>query len=83
MENYYCKHCGVKYSSIRALTSSTCSRHPSGPNKGKHILYEGTEKKEYSCKFCGTKYSLLTALTSGTCPRYLNGTVKGKHEPAL
>ncbi|CCY74040.1 putative uncharacterized protein [Brachyspira sp. CAG:700] len=35
-ENYYCEYCGQKYSDVRSLTANSCSRHPDGPNKGKH-----------------------------------------------
>ena len=44
MANYYCEYCGQKYSDVRNLTASSCSRHPDGPSKGKHKLYEGGEK---------------------------------------
>ncbi len=83
MSNYYCKHCGSKYSSIASLTASSCLRHPSGPNKGKHTLYEGSEKSRYECKFCGTGYSSLTSLTTSSCNRHPLGANKGKHEAAL
>lgn len=46
----YCEYCGKKFASVRQLTSATCVRHPDGPNKGRHKLYEGTEKSEYTCK---------------------------------
>ena len=53
MANYYCEYCGTKYSSVTLLTGSSCHRHPNGPNKGKHKLYEGSEKRTYTCKYCG------------------------------
>ena len=34
--NYYYQYCGIKNSSIASLTASSCTRHPAGPNKGKH-----------------------------------------------
>ena len=40
-QNFYCEYCGAKYSSIASLTSGYCLKHPNGPNKGKHKLYEG------------------------------------------
>ncbi|HUH18038.1 hypothetical protein [Albibacterium sp.] len=83
MANFYCEHCGSKYSSVSSLTSGTCPRHPNGPSKGKHELYEGSEKPQYTCKFCGSKYSSIVSLTSGTCSRHPNGPSKGKHTPAL
>ncbi len=83
MANFYCEYCGTKYSSVASLTSYNCSRHPNGSNKGKHKLYEGSEKSQYVCKYCGTKYSSLSSLTSYNCSRHPNGTNKGKHSPAL
>ncbi len=63
MANYYCKYCGTKASSVSSLTGNSCSRHPDGPNRGKHALYEGQEKSQYTCKYCGTKSSSLGSLT--------------------
>ncbi len=83
MANYYCKYCGTKTSSISSLTSSSCVSHPLGTYKGKHALYEGSEKSQYTCKFCGSKSGSINSLTSTTCIRHPNGTYKGKHEPAL
>ncbi|MCQ2272978.1 MAG: hypothetical protein MJZ72_09395 [Bacteroidales bacterium] len=83
MEKYYCEYCGTSFSSVRALTASSCFRHPDGPGKGKHKLYQGGEKSEYTCKYCGTKYRDLRAMTAGSCFRHPNGPGKGKHSPAL
>jgi hypothetical protein len=83
MTNYYCKFCGSKASSVASLTSAFCIRHPSGPHKGRHALYEGGEKSEYTCKNCGTRASSLASLTSGFCLRHPDGTNKGKHQPAV
>jgi DNA-directed RNA polymerase subunit RPC12/RpoP len=83
MENYYCKLCGQKFSSVRTLTSNSCVRHPDGVCKGKHQLYEGAEKKEYACKLCGQKFSSLRTLTSNSCKRHPDGAFKGKHSPAM
>lgn len=83
MENYYCEYCGTKRSSVSSLTAHSCPKHPSGTNKGKHKLYEGTEKSQYTCKFCGTKRSSISSLTTHSCPRHPEGTNKGKHSPAL
>jgi DNA-directed RNA polymerase subunit RPC12/RpoP len=77
MTNYYCKYCGAKYSSLSSLTAGSCSRHPN--EKGKHALYEGSEKSQYYCMYCGTKYSSISSLTAGSCSRHPNG--KGKHAP--
>ncbi len=83
MANFYCEYCGQKYSSVSSLTSSSCPRHPNGPYKGKHKLYEGSEKSKYTCKYCGQTYSSLSSLTSNSCSRHPNGPYKGKHSPAL
>lgn len=82
MANYYCKNCGQRTSSLNALTAGTCPRHPDGFGKGRHQLYEGSEKSQYECKYCGRKSSTIAALTAGTCPRHPNGFNKGKHSPA-
>ena len=83
MPDFYCKYCGREASSVSSLTSGTCQRHPDGPNKGKHALYEGSEKSRYTCKNCGRDASTLSSLTSGTCQRHPDGANKGKHQPAL
>ena len=79
MANFYCEYCGAKYSSVSSLTAGTCNRHPEG--RGKHKLYEGSEKSQYICKYCGSKYSSLSSLTAGTCNRHPNG--RGKHFSVL
>lgn len=83
MPNYYCKYCGTKASSVSSLTGNACSRHPAGPNRGKHALYEGQEKPQYTCKYCGTNASSLSSLTGNSCSRHPDGANKGKHSPAL
>ena len=83
MANFYCEYCGQKYSSVASLTSNNCSRHPMGSYKGKHKLYEGSEKPQYTCKYCGQNYSNLASLTSNNCSRHPDGSYKGKHAPAL
>jgi DNA-directed RNA polymerase subunit RPC12/RpoP len=83
MANYFCKHCGAEFSSISSLTGNWCSRHPLGPGKGKHVLYEGSSKSQYACKFCGSTFSSLSSLTGNWCSRHPSGPGKGKHEAAL
>jgi len=83
MAKYYCEYCGTSYDSVRALTACSCSRHPDGPCKGKHKLYEGSEKDKYTCKFCGTQFTNLRSMTACSCSRHPNGPCKGKHSPAL
>ena len=80
---YYCKHCGAKASTISGLTSASCPRHPSGANKGKHVLYEGGEKSQYDCKYCGKSASTIANLTASSCQRHPAGANKGKHEAAI
>lgn len=83
MANFYCEYCGTKSSSVSSLTSSSCQRHPSGALKGKHSLYQGSEKPQYTCKYCGTHSSSISSLTSSSCQRHPNGALKGHHSPAL
>lgn len=83
MANFYCEYCGNKYPSVSSLTNGSCMRHPAGGGKGKHKLYEGSEKSQYTCKFCGSKYPTLTSLTNGSCMRHPDGGGKGKHAPAM
>ncbi|NIZ19842.1 hypothetical protein [Entomospira culicis] len=73
-ENFYCECCGKKYSNVRDLTSNSCSKSPTK----KHVLYEGSEKKQYTCKLCGKMYSNLVDLTSNSCSK----SPTKKHVPA-
>lgn len=83
MAKFYCEYCGCSASSVVSLTACSCPSHPDGPNKGKHKLYEGTEKPRYICKYCGYTYSSIRSLTACSCPRHPKGPNKGKHAPAL
>lgn len=83
MPNYYCEYCGTKSSSISDLTAISCYRHPLGSGKGKHKLYEGSEKEEYNCKYCGDSSSSILSLTANSCFRHPNDAENGKHSPAL
>lgn len=83
MANFYCEYCGYKFSSISSLTANKCFRHPDGTNKGKHKLYEGSEKSKYTCKYCGISFNKLSSLTANNCLRHPDGSNKGKHSPAL
>lgn len=78
-----CKYCGREFSSERSLLSLPCSRHPAGPCKGKHTLYEGSLKSEYTCRYCGRKFRSIMNMTALPCLRHPNGSCKGKHSPAL
>lgn len=81
--NYYCKYCGHSAQNLPTLVNNYCQRHPSGPNKGKHALYEGSEKSRYECKHCGTGAANLLTLTGNVCKNHPSGPNKGPHEPAL
>ena len=83
MPTHLCEYCGTKFNSIVNLPSSPCFRHPLGPNKGKHKLYEGSEKAVYDCKYCGTNNRSLAVLTSLPCYRHPKGSNKGNHAPTL
>ena len=80
MANYYCEYCGTPSSNIASLVSTSCHRHPLGSGKGKHKLYEGSEKSQYACKYCGISSNTLLSLTSASCFRNPSG---GNHSPAL
>lgn len=83
VKHYYCKCRGLKMTSVNSLTASLSQRHPAGPAKGRHALYEGEEKSTYTCKYCGLKSSSIASLTSSKCQRHPNGPQKGRHGPAL
>ncbi len=83
MANFYCEYCGTKFPSVSNLTSMFCNRHPDGGNKGKHKLYEGSEKSQYTCKYCGNKFPAILNLTSMFCNRHPSGSNKGKNAPAI
>jgi len=73
MPNFYCKFCGTKFSSVTSLTGGACFRHPDGAHRGKHALYEGSEKSKYTCKFCGSTNSSISGLTGGSCLKHPSG----------
>ena len=83
MTKFYCEYCGHMANSVQSLTAGTCQRHPLGPYKGKHKLYEGGEKSQYICKYCGHKSSTIASLVAGTFQRHPDGQYKGRHAPAL
>lgn len=80
---FQCKYCGHKAVSVASLTGSACQRHPDGPGRGRHALYEGGEKSQYTCKWCGRRAGDIGSLTSSMCQRHPAGAGKGRHEPAL
>ena len=83
MNKFYCEYCGVSYASVRELTALTCQRHPDGQHKGRHKLYEGSEKSKYTCKYCGQQFPTISSMTALTCQRHPKGQHKGRHAPAL
>ena len=83
MGKYYCEYCGASYPDVKSLTFFNCQRHPNGPNKGPHKLYEGSEKSKYTCKYCGKQFADIRSLTFFDCQRHPNGAFKGRHAPAL
>ena len=80
---FQCKYCGHKAVDVRSLTGSACQRHPDGPGKGRHALYEGSAKSVYTCKYCGKTASDIGSLTSSKCQRHPDGPGAGRHAPAL
>ncbi len=78
-----CKYCGMNFPNMTALTVGTCGRHPNGIHKGRHALYEGSDKQQYTCKYCGIKFANLNVLCAQPCGRHPNGPHKGRHAPAL
>ena len=81
-QRFFCKYCGMEYSSVRDLTANWCQNNPLGKRGYKHELYEGTVKVQYTCKYCGMVYRDLLNLTRNICQRHPAG--KGRcHEPAL
>lgn len=83
MAKFYCEYCGQQFASVQSLTSMHCHRHPDGPNKGHHKLYEGREKNRYTCKYCGQQFTSIMSMTGMHCHRHPNGQNKGKHAPML
>lgn len=81
-KNYYCEYCGHKFPTIQMLASNTCAWHPDGHHKGKHKLYEGSEKSSYDCKYCGRTFKSIMQMRT-FCPRHPKGMNKGRHAPAL
>lgn len=83
MANFYCEYCGHKANSIANLTNNNCQRHPDGFAKGRHKLYEGSEKSHYSCKHCRTSANSIANLTNNNCQKHPDGFAKGRHAPTL
>jgi hypothetical protein len=83
MAKFYCEYCGQSYSSVASLSAQPCQKYPYGFNKGKHKLYEGSEKSKYTCKYCGQQHSSISSLVAQPCRKHPDGSNKGKHAPAL
>lgn len=62
---YYCKYCGIHTNSLQSLLINKCGH---GKNRGnKHVLFEGTLRKQYSCKYCAVKFSTIHSMTINKC----------------
>ena len=70
---FYCMYCGHSSSSVSSLTAGSCRNSPTG----KHVPYEGEEKRKYFCKYCGHSSSSILSLTTGSC----RNSPTGKHVP--
>ena len=80
----YCAYCGRPFKSVSELTrAGLCTRHPDGPVRGGHKLYEGSEKAVYTCKYCGAQERTIDRLTSSFCVHHPKGHNRGRHAPAL
>lgn len=79
MAKFYCEYCGRSFSSVAVMSSSFCSKDPTG-NK-RHKLYEGSEKSTYTCKYCGRTFANLAVMSSSQCPKDPSG--HKRHSPAL
>jgi len=82
-EQVYCKYCGTSAPNARSLTANACIRHPDGPGRGKHALYQGDTTGEYVCEFCGKTFPNIKSMTANMCIRHPDGPGKGRHSPAL
>ena len=69
----YCMYCGHSSSSVSGLTAGSCRNSPTG----KHVPYEGEEKRKYFCRYCGHSSSSILSLTTGSC----RNSPTGKHVP--
>lgn len=78
-DGVFCRYCGGGASTVRSLVGMSCPRHPDGPGRGKHALYEGVVGERYLCVNCGLGQSSLRGLLSTSCPRHPEGAGKGKH----
>jgi hypothetical protein len=83
MSKSICEYCGEEKATTKILTSNNCAKHPSGTYKGKHKLYEGSEKNKYECKYCGEQKATIKILTSNKCGKHPLGFYKGNHSPAI
>lgn len=73
---FFCKYCGIGFSTVFALCNARCLKHA-----GNHVLYEGSEKSKYTCKYCGLQFPTIFAMVNARC---LKHPEKGHgHEPAL
>ncbi len=83
MDKFYCEYCGRDFRNVRQLTLAKCDRHPDGPNRGPHKLYEGSEKARYTCKYCGRQFPYFRSMVLAKCDHHPLGPNRGNHSPAL
>ena len=83
MAKFYCEYCGHEAPSVMVLLGQPCPKHIGGSNKGKHKLYEGSEKSQYTCKYCGSQANSIRNLVSQPCQKHSMGANMGRHAPAL
>ena len=70
---FVCMYCGTGNGSISGLTANRCRNSPTG----KHVPYEGPERKSYTCMYCGSSHSSINGLTMNNC----RNSPTGKHIP--
>jgi DNA-directed RNA polymerase subunit RPC12/RpoP len=83
MAKYFCKYCGLSFTSVQSLTQNWCKKNPAGQNNHPHELYEGGEKAQYTCKYCGLKFSSIQSLVQNWCKKNPAGPNGHPHEVAL
>ena len=83
MAKVYCKNCGRSFPDVRAMAGGMCQYHPDGSFKGRHVLYEGSEKTKYTCKYCGRRFHDIHAMAGVKCQYHPDGSFKGNHSPEL
>lgn len=73
MPNYFCKHCALKFSELRALSLGACVYSPTK----RHVVYDGHESATFHCKHCGLAFNGFKHMVLGVCVH----SPSKKHEP--